>query len=65
MSVVRFAKRMSSGPPPCTSASRGLVFDFYFLRDQGVIRLTLRVLGLIKTPLLKTFVDCPYGKYFF
>jgi hypothetical protein len=29
-----------------------------------VIRLTLRVLGLIKTLLLKTFVDCSDGKDF-
>jgi hypothetical protein len=27
-----------------------------------VIRLTLKVLGLVKTPLLKTFVDCSDGK---
>jgi hypothetical protein len=25
----------------------------------------LRVLGLIKTPLLKIFVDCSYGNFFF
>jgi hypothetical protein len=29
-----------------------------------MIRLTLRVLGLVKAPLLKTFVDCSYGKDF-
>jgi hypothetical protein len=40
------------------------VFDFYFLRVQSVIRLTLRVLGLAKVPLLKTFVDCYYEKDF-
>jgi hypothetical protein len=26
--------------------------------DQGIVRLTLRVLGLVKTILLKTFIDC-------
>jgi hypothetical protein len=40
------------------------MFGFYFLNDQSVFRLTLRVLGLVKTSLLKTFVDFPYGKYF-
>jgi hypothetical protein len=29
-----------------------------------MIRLTIRVLGLVETPLLKTFVDCSDGKYF-
>jgi hypothetical protein len=29
-----------------------------------MIRLTLRALGLVKAPLLKTFVDCSYGKDF-
>jgi hypothetical protein len=38
------------------------MFNFYFLIDQGVVKLTLRVLGLVKTILLKTFVDCFYGK---
>jgi hypothetical protein len=46
------------------STSRRLVFGFYFLRDQSVIRLTPRVLGLVRTPLLKAFVDGPYGKDF-
>jgi hypothetical protein len=32
--------------------------------DQGVVRLKLRVLGLVKTILLKTFVDHLYGKDF-
>jgi hypothetical protein len=38
------------------------MFSFYFLMDQGVVRLTLRALGLVKTILLKTFVDHFYGK---
>jgi hypothetical protein len=29
-----------------------------------MIKLTLRVLGLAKAPLLKTFVDCSYEKDF-
>jgi hypothetical protein len=41
------------------------VFGFYLLKIQSVIRLMLRVLGLVKAPLLKTFVDCSYGKDFF
>jgi hypothetical protein len=40
------------------------VFGFYLLKVQSVIGLTLRVLGLAKTPLLKTFVDWSYGKDF-
>jgi hypothetical protein len=40
------------------------VFSFYFLMDQGVVMLALRVLGLVKTSLLKTFVDYPYEKDF-
>ena len=40
------------------------MFGFYFLRDQGVVRLTLRVLGIVKTILLKTFVDRSYEKDF-
>jgi hypothetical protein len=40
------------------------MFGFYFLRGQSVIRLMLKVLGLAKIPLLKTFVDCYYGKDF-
>jgi hypothetical protein len=47
-----------------TSTSRGLMFGFYFLRNQGVVRLTVRVLDLVKTILLKTFVDRLYGKDF-
>jgi hypothetical protein len=41
------------------------VFGFYLLKIQSVIRLMLRVLGFVKAPLLKTFVDCSYGKDFF
>jgi hypothetical protein len=33
------------------------VIGFYFLRVQSLIRLMLKVLALVKTPLLKTFVD--------
>jgi hypothetical protein len=40
------------------------VFVFYFLKIQSVIR-SLRVLGLVKALLLKTFVDCSYEKDFF
>jgi hypothetical protein len=46
------------------STSRRFVFGFYFLRVQSLIRLTLRVLGLAKALLLKTFVDCSYEKRF-
>jgi hypothetical protein len=70
-STVQFVERTSSGPPMYVrTRDRGvrptdlayvcllrLVFVFYFLRVQSVIRLTLKVLGLVKTPLLKTFVD--------
>ena len=38
------------------------MFGFNFLRGQGVVRLTIRVLGLFKTILLKTFVDRSYEK---
>jgi hypothetical protein len=40
------------------------VFDFYFSKVQSVIQLILRVLGLVKASLLKTFVDCSYEKDF-
>jgi hypothetical protein len=40
-----------------TSTSRGLVSGFYFLMDQGIVRLTLRVLDLVKTNLLKTLLS--------
>jgi hypothetical protein len=33
------------------------VFGFYFLIDQGVVRLVLRVLDLVKTILLKTLLS--------
>jgi hypothetical protein len=32
--------------------------------DQGVVKLTLRVLGLVKRNLLKAFVDCFFEKDF-
>jgi hypothetical protein len=35
-----------------------------FLRIQSMVRLTLRVLGLVKTSLSKTFVDYSYEKDF-
>jgi hypothetical protein len=58
---------MSGGPPTyvCITDISVRLPIFYFLRDQGVIRLTLRVLGLVRTLLLGTFVDCSYGKDFF
>jgi hypothetical protein len=40
------------------------MYGFYYLRVQSAIRLMLRVLGLAKTSLLKTFVDYSYGKDF-
>ena len=61
--VVLFVERTFDGPPR-TFASWGLMFGFYFLKVQSMIRLTLKVLGLAKTSLLKTFVDYSYGKYF-
>jgi hypothetical protein len=32
------------------------VFGLYFLMDQGVVRLTLRIFGLVKIILLKTLL---------
>jgi hypothetical protein len=39
------------------STYRGLVFGFYFLMGQGVVRLALGVLGFVKTILLKTLLS--------
>jgi hypothetical protein len=46
--TILFAERMST--------SKRLVFGFYFLIDQGVVRLALRVLGPVKTILLKSLL---------
>jgi hypothetical protein len=76
MSSVLFAKRTSDGPPTYARTRdmgvrppnlayvhlQRVNISFYFLTDQGVVRLTLRVLGLVKTILLKTFVVHFYGK---
>jgi hypothetical protein len=57
--LVRFAERMSSGPPMYVCATDTSVrppdlayirhlrsaFSFYLLKVQGVLRLTIRVLG--------------------
>jgi hypothetical protein len=60
-----FTKDSSVHPPDLAYVClRGLVFGFYFLIVQSVIWLTLRVLGLIKASLLKTFVDSSYRKGF-
>ena len=37
-----------------TSTPRGFMFGLYFLRDQGVVRLTLRVLGLFKNNFIES-----------
>jgi hypothetical protein len=71
-SIVRFAERTSGGPSPYVRTKNrsvrppleGQCLASIFLRVQSVVRLTLRVLGLVKTSLSKTFVDCPYGKDF-
>ena len=77
-SIILFAGCTSGGPPTYVRTrdmgvrSPDLAYVhlqrvsvcFYFLMDQSVVRLTLRVLGLVKTILLKTFVDHFYGKDF-
>jgi hypothetical protein len=66
--IVLFAEHTSGGPPtyfstkergvrPPELAYVGLVFDVYFLMSQGIIRLALRVLDLVKTILLKTLLS--------